>query len=183
MQFVRVGRSSLHGQGVFAVVLLPARTLLGEYIGELLFARPRDCRFVVRVTVDEVTGHYHFVDARDPAKSNFTRYLNDPGPGQMPNCQFLQSDLSVEVWTIRTIQPGEELTLQYMDWATYIGRSRPQRNRRRVAKWVDSSDSESSLDRTQRGSQRAAKPNSPPGHPSASLNLQRFRRWQMSSRQ
>ena len=91
-QRVRVSASSLHGQGVFAVMLIPPRTFIGEYIGEVLSAPPRDCRFVLRVTVDDVMGQYHFIDARDPNKSNFTRFLNDPGPGQPPNCQFVQSD-------------------------------------------------------------------------------------------
>ena len=85
---VRVARSILHGQGVFAVSRIRPHTFIGEYIGELLLECPRDSRFVLRVTVDDATGHYHWIDARDPQKSNFTRFLNDPGPGQVPNCEF-----------------------------------------------------------------------------------------------
>ena len=109
---VRVSPSILHGFGVFAVVSIPPRTCVGPYVGEVLGVRPRDCTYVVRVTVDH--GEYLYIDARDGARANFTRFFNDPGVGCSASCEFRQNDLSIEVWTCRQIMPGEELTVSYM---------------------------------------------------------------------
>ena len=151
----------LHGQGVFAVASISPRTFVGEYIGEVCLTRPRDCRFVLRVTVDDVMGQYHFIDARDPSKSNWTRFVNDPGPGQTPNCEFRRSDLRVEVWSVRTISPGEELTIQYLDWSTHVGRSRASaRTRQRAQRLPSSSGSDANpvVRRTPRISRRTTSP-------------------------
>ena len=125
---VRVSPSHLHGSGVFAVAPIPPRTFVGEYVGEVLLVRPRDCTYTVRVTVDR--DEYVYIDARDCARSNFTRFLNDPGAGCRASCEFRQNDLSVEVWTSRQIMPGDELTVSYMTWHTPVGGSKSKTPRR-----------------------------------------------------
>ena len=116
---MRVSRSTLHGCGVFANVHIPPATCIGPYEGELLRECPRDCTYVMCLTVDH--DEYVYIDARDATRANFTRFLNDPGPGCSSNCEFVQDDLSVEVRTCRHIQPGEELTVKYMHWHTHVG--------------------------------------------------------------
>ena len=52
MDCVRLGRSCLHGRGVFAVHDLAALTYLGDYQGLLQHSCPNDRAYVMRVTVD-----------------------------------------------------------------------------------------------------------------------------------
>ena len=111
---VRVGVSPLHGSGVFATSTIPPLTLLGEYVGKVMRVRPLDCTYVMCVTVDR--NEHVWIDASDPADSNWTRYLNDPGDGAQASCEFGQNDLAVEVWSCRRITAGEELTVKYMTW-------------------------------------------------------------------
>jgi SET domain len=118
---VRVGVSRLHGFGVFAACTIPPSTLLGEYVGKVMRVRPIDCTYVMCVTVD--SNEHLWVDASDPAESNWTRYLNDPGDGAQASCEFRQHDLSVEVWSCRRIAPGEELTVKYMTWNSPVGQA------------------------------------------------------------
>ena len=91
--WVRVAQSRLHGLGVFALRAIPPSTFIAQYVGEVLHACPRDRRCVMCVAVDDSTHDYLYIDARDPTASNFTRFLNDPGPGRRANCEFRQHDL------------------------------------------------------------------------------------------
>ena len=95
---MRVAQGCLHGLGVFAVRKIPPSTFIAEYEGEEFNVCPRDRTYVVRVTVDERANDYIYIDAHDPTASNFTRFLNDPGPSHRANCEFRQNDLSIEVW-------------------------------------------------------------------------------------
>ena len=80
---------------------------------------PDDRTFVMRVDIDK---HEHFyIDASDANTSNFTRYLNDPGPLGEGNCEFVQDDLCVQVVTRSAIAQNEELTVRYLDWHTPLG--------------------------------------------------------------
>jgi hypothetical protein len=130
---VRVGVSRLHGFGVFAASTIPPVTLLGEYVGKVMRVRPIDCTYVMCVTVDR--NEHLWIDASDPADSNWTRYLNDPGDGAQASCELRQNDLAVEVWSCRrSISPGEELTVKYMTWNSPLGvpdGSTPRRSTRK----------------------------------------------------
>ena len=107
---VRVAQSCLHGLGVFAARKIPPSTFIADYEVELLNVCPRDRTYVMRVTVDERANEYIYIDAHNPTASNFTRFLNDPGPSCRANCEFLQNDLCIEVWTCHEpILEGEEL--------------------------------------------------------------------------
>ena len=109
----------MHGLGVFAAMPLARGTVVGHYQGVMTRECPDDTTFVMRVDVDS---HEHFyIDARDPLTSNYTRYVNDPGPSCLPNCQFEQDDLRVQVVTIRAVLAYEELTARYLDWHTILG--------------------------------------------------------------
>ena len=72
-----------------------------------------------RVDVDD--GEHFYIDASDVRRSNFTRYLNDPGYLCEPNCEFVQTDLKIEVCTLRDIAANEELTARYIEWNTFLG--------------------------------------------------------------
>ena len=117
--FVRVSPSPLHGFGVFAVMPLARCTVVGHYQGTMSRECPNDRTFVIRVDID--SDDHFYIDARDPHISNFTRYLNDPGPLGDGNCEFVQDDLSIQVVTRRAIAPHEELTVRYLDWHTSLG--------------------------------------------------------------
>ena len=117
--FVRVLHSSLHGFGVFAAIPLAPGTVVGHYQGTMTRECPDDRTFVMRVDLDD--NDHFYIDARDPRTSNYTRYINDPGPFSTPNCHFMQDDLSVEVVTLRAIDADEELTARYLDWHTVLG--------------------------------------------------------------
>ena len=117
--FVRVLPSALHGFGVFAAVPLAPRTCVGLYQGTMSRQCPVDPTYALRVVLD--VDDYLYIDSSDPDHSNFTRYINDPGPFLPSNCEFVQNDLSVEVVTTRAINQNEELTAQYLDWNTHLG--------------------------------------------------------------
>ena len=117
--FVRVLNSPLHGFGIFAAVPLRRGTVVGQYQGTMSRECPVDRTFVMRVDVDD--DDHFYVDASNPLISNFTRYINDPGPLCDGNCEFLQNDLFIQVVTRRAIDQNEELTAQYLDWHSPLG--------------------------------------------------------------
>ena len=92
---------------------------VGTYEGTISSACPSDTTFVFRVDVDD--GEHFYIDASDVRRSNFTRYLNDPGYLCEPNCEFVQTDLKIEVCTLRDIAANEELTARYIEWNTFLG--------------------------------------------------------------
>jgi len=110
---VRVGPSSIPnaGQGVFASRELPKGVVLGAYAGERLTLAEMDARYPrgdARYVLD-VRGVY--LDAADPAHSNWTRYINSPhGTRLRANVAFRGSG---SVVTARRIRSGEELLVSY----------------------------------------------------------------------
>ena len=94
-------------------------TVVGHYQGIMTRECPDDTTFVMRVDVD--SDDHVYIDARDPHTSNYTRYINDPGPSCRPNCHFEQDDLRVQVVTLRAVDADEELTARYLDWHTILG--------------------------------------------------------------
>ena len=117
--FVRVLNSPLHGFGIFAAMPLRRGTVVGQYQGTMSRECPVNWTFVMRVDVDD--DDHFYVDASNPLISNFTRYINDPGPLCDGNCEFLQNDLFIQVVTRRAIDQNEELTAQYLDWHSPLG--------------------------------------------------------------
>jgi hypothetical protein len=110
---------SAKGHGVFALTSLPSNTWVGDYVGEVLTQKrylrryPReDARYVLGANED------YNVDASDPHKSSFTRYLNH-ATGDAANVFFevvkvrRQRAKTIKFYTGRQVTPGEELCFDY----------------------------------------------------------------------
>lgn len=111
---VRASSIAGAGLGVFATKLLPRKAVLGRYCGEHLTQQQYDARYP-----DGELGEYVlqvsknlYVDARDPALSNWPRYINDPrgSSARRANVEFTRSG---SVRTLRDILAGEEILVDY----------------------------------------------------------------------
>jgi SET domain-containing protein len=105
----RIGRSGIEGRGVFATSRIRKNTRIVEYTGEILDLKEADRRAAIRERVylfELENGTY--IDG-DP---------NAPGPivnhSCAPNCFSAETDGRVFIVSARTIQPGEELTYDYL---------------------------------------------------------------------
>jgi len=92
--------STIHGEGLFATVFIPAGTHLGRYEGPVV---DEDGPHVLWVWDDE--DNLLGIDGE-----NDLRYVNH---SRDPNVEFIGPDL----FALRDIRPGEELTHHYgEDW-------------------------------------------------------------------
>jgi SET domain-containing protein len=94
-----VRRSPIHGRGCFASEPIEAGEVIGRFEGES--------------TTDEGDHVLWLDDDRGLVVTNELRYLNhDPEP----NAEF--DGETLEVWAVRPVAEGEELTIHYGDdWA------------------------------------------------------------------
>jgi len=105
---VTVRRSRIHGRGLFAATALPGRRKLGE-VGGRLVRLPQARTRVERspeIYLVEVSRRY----ALDCSSGNEFRHLNHSCE---PNCYLRVYRRRVEVYTLRRIRAGTELTLDY----------------------------------------------------------------------
>lgn len=93
--------SSIHGQGLFAEHPIPADTLIGVYDGPRVTDEADDGDHVLWIEDD--AGQWFGIDGR-----NAMRYVNH---SKSPNAVFYDAEL----WSIRDIAPGEEITHDYGD--------------------------------------------------------------------
>ena len=105
---VKARRSEIHGRGLFSGIDLPGRRKLGEISGEVvdrLVARRAIRRdpVIYFVTLDRK----HALDCR---LGNDFKHLNHRCE---PNCYLRVRGWAVEVYTLRPIAKGEELTVDY----------------------------------------------------------------------
>lgn len=105
---VQVRRSSIEGQGVFAVRRLPGRRKLGELSGTLV-RLPQARRAIERAP------RIYFIElsrrlALDCRQGNAFRHLNH---SCAPNCYLRIYRHRVEVYTLRPLAAGTELTVDY----------------------------------------------------------------------
>lgn len=108
LPLIIVGVSSIHGRGVFAAAPIPRRRKIGEVTGRLVrlpAARRRvERRAVIQlVELDERT-------ALDCSSGNEFRHMNHRCT---PNCYLRVFRRRVEVYALRPIRAGEELTVDY----------------------------------------------------------------------
>ena len=115
---IRVQRSSVHGNGVFATRDLPAGTELIEYTGRLITLKAADEQY------DEMyVGHTFLFTLNDDwiidanVGGNDARWFNH---SCVPNCiPYLYEDLTdrskdrVFIETLRDVRAGEELSYDY----------------------------------------------------------------------
>ncbi len=106
---VRVAASRIDGQGAFAEQAIPARRKIGEIRGESVSVREarRRARGAARIMIVEVSER-RAVDAS--ASTDALRFANH---SCAPNAVLRIRQGRVEIYALRDIAPGEELTLNY----------------------------------------------------------------------
>lgn len=116
--FVRLGRSGLHGYGLFARDFMPQDTRIIEYVGERITkaeAQRREEARLARLAAGKDGCVYvfelnqrHDLDGR--VAWNLARRINH---SCAPNCESQQSRGRIWIVAVRDIAPGEELTYDY----------------------------------------------------------------------
>ncbi len=104
-----VKRSAIDGKGVFAAATIAQRRKLGEFTGEIISQREgrERAKNLRRISIVEVN-HGKAVDAS--RGGNLFRYVNH---SCSPNTFIRIFGLKVEIYALRTIRAGEELTCDY----------------------------------------------------------------------
>ena len=103
-----VGRSRFVGRGLFAGTGIPARAKIGEFEGEVIGLREARRRAKGRRIVAIVELERHALDATR-MKHGF-RFINHSSE---PNTFFRCTPERAEIYALRDIKPGEELTVDY----------------------------------------------------------------------
>jgi uncharacterized protein len=111
---VIVRDSPLHGLGVFAAHRIAAGARLIEYLGERVSHEEADRRYRHKDALDNHTFLF-IVDARTVIDAgvdgNEARFVNH---SCAPNCVSVIEKRRVFIEALRTIEPGEELTYDYL---------------------------------------------------------------------
>jgi uncharacterized protein len=113
MRRLIVRRSPVHGKGVFAMRPLAAGERVLEYKDEITAWRDA----LRRHRREGVAGHtflFGLSDGRviDGSRGgNSARWLNH---ACMPNCETIEDDGRIFIHTVRRIEPGEELFIEYL---------------------------------------------------------------------
>jgi SET domain-containing protein len=106
---VDVQPSRIDGQGAFAAEAIPGRRKIGEIRGESISVREarRRARSLARIMIVEVS-EKRAIDAS--ASTDPLRFTNH---SCAPNAVLRIRQGRVELYAMRTIEPGEELTVDY----------------------------------------------------------------------
>lgn len=113
MRRIIVRRSSVHGKGVFAMRALAAGEVVLEYKGEITAWRDA----VRRHRREGVAGHTFLFGLSDgrvidgSRKGNSARWLNH---ACAPNCETIEDGERIFIHTLRPIDVGEELFIEYL---------------------------------------------------------------------
>ncbi len=104
-----VRQSSIHGKGVFAKRSIPAGARLIEYKGERI--RDEDSEYLYT----ESTHTFLFMLDNDEVidgsrNGNTARWINHSCD---PNCEANEEDGRLFINTVRAVEPGEEITIDY----------------------------------------------------------------------
>lgn len=106
---LRVGPSDIDGQGVFAAEAIPARRKIGEVRGEAVSLREaqRRSRGQQRIMMIAVSER-RAIDASQSVDA--LRFANH---ACRPNARLKLNQGRVELYALRDIAPGEEITVNY----------------------------------------------------------------------
>ena len=103
-----VDRSAVVGKGLFAGIAIPARAKIGEFEGEVIGLREARRRAHGQRIVAIVELERHALDAtRSPRGFRFINH------SCAPNTSFRCTPERAEVYALRAIRRGEELTVDY----------------------------------------------------------------------
>ena len=104
------------GNGAFANIFLPRGTVLGKYKGVRLnksqYERLADDSYVWELSSPQGP---IYIDGKDPAKSNWLRFLNDSRDRRI-NVEPYQYRGNIHYRTIKDVKPGGELFVSYGDF-------------------------------------------------------------------
>jgi hypothetical protein len=109
-----VRHSRIHGYGVFALRRIRKGTMVIEYLGDRVSHALANERYKDK---DPKDGHTFLftIDAKTVidagVNGNEARFVNH---GCHPNCQTVNTGRRIFIEALRTIQPGEELTYDYL---------------------------------------------------------------------
>jgi len=108
---LRVAKSRIHGRGAYALGAIPARKKVGSLAGVIISKRSARQK-VKEAKSDSIAivelWNGQALDAT--GESNEVKYINHSCG---PNTYLRVSGYHVEFYTLRQIQPGEELTCNY----------------------------------------------------------------------
>lgn len=103
------------GKGVFAQESFKKGEIIGKYTGERISKKTFDeFTNARRAYVLEIikSNRRYLVDAFDPEKSGWPRYINHHPKRTKPNVEFMEDG---RIQVIRYIKPGDELFIDYGD--------------------------------------------------------------------
>ena len=110
---IRVGKSGIHGRGVFSTAKLKKGEVLIEYLGEIITWKEALRRHPHDPTNPDHTFYFHIDDKHvidGKHGGNAARWFNH---ACMPNCEADEIDGRIFVKALRTIQPDTELFYDY----------------------------------------------------------------------
>ena len=102
----QVKSSQINGHGLFAEAALPGRRKIGELTGEVVKVARRVVGTRAKIYYLELSSRY----ALDCTNGNDFKYLNH---SCRPNCYLRIVRRTVEVYTLRPVPAGSELTIDY----------------------------------------------------------------------
>lgn len=115
---VEMFKTKKKGWGLRTTTELPANTFIMEYVGEVV--RSKELRSRIKKYTKMKIKHHYFMALRSDeiidatCKGNLTRFINHSCE---PNCETqkwtVNGDLRIGFFTIRDLQPGEEITFDY----------------------------------------------------------------------
>ena len=122
-----VHNSPVHGRGLFSAHELPARTSLGELVGERItaaqFAKRKAAGGACLVRFTDLDGEEVYLDGEGRC---LVAHVNSvEGTGQPPNCEFVSDGQRVEVVTLNAVPGGTELLADYTVHARERSQHRP----------------------------------------------------------
>lgn len=105
---VALRRYPIKGYGIQAKRRFEVGETLGEYLGDFVTSAPTYNQYVVRRLTDN-----RLVDAADPERSNWTRFINSALSERAANVKFYEDGPKTEVVVVKPIAEGDELLLWY----------------------------------------------------------------------
>lgn len=97
------------GKGVWSVGAIPAETRIDQYTGDIMTAGYAGSYYV------QISDDYG-INAQGFPRCYMAMINDSYGSEYQNNCEIRIVDNQVEIWTIRDIQPGEELFMSYGDY-------------------------------------------------------------------